>query len=42
MKFIDSTEIFVASGKGGDGLVSFKTARNMPRLGPDGGDGGHG
>jgi len=42
MKFIDSTEIFVASGKGGDGLVSFKSARNMPRLGPDGGDGGHG
>ena len=42
MKFIDSTEIYVGSGKGGDGLVSFKTARNMPRLGPDGGDGGHG
>lgn len=42
MKFVDSTEILVASGKGGDGLVSFKTARNMPRLGPDGGDGGHG
>jgi GTP-binding protein len=42
MKFIDSTEIFVASGTGGNGLVSFKTARNMPRLGPDGGDGGHG
>ena len=42
MKFIDSTEIFIASGKGGNGLVSFKTARNMPRLGPDGGDGGHG
>lgn len=42
MKFIDSTEIFIASGTGGNGLVSFKTARNMPRLGPDGGDGGHG
>lgn len=42
MKFIDSTEIFVASGRGGNGLVSFKTARNMPKLGPDGGDGGHG
>jgi GTP-binding protein len=42
MKFIDSTEIFVASGSGGNGLVSFKTARNMPKLGPDGGDGGHG
>ena len=40
MKFIDSTEIFVASGSGGNGLVSFKTARNMPKLGPDGG--GHG
>ncbi len=42
MKFIDSTEIFVASGQGGNGLVSFKTASNKPRLGPDGGDGGHG
>ena len=42
MKFIDSTEIFIASGKGGNGLVSFKTASNKPRLGPDGGDGGHG
>lgn len=42
MKFIDSTEIFVASGNGGNGLVSFKTASNKPRLGPDGGDGGHG
>jgi GTP-binding protein len=42
MKFVDSTEIYVASGKGGNGLVSFKTASNKPRLGPDGGDGGHG
>jgi GTP-binding protein len=42
VKFIDSTEIFVASGSGGNGLVSFKTASNKPRLGPDGGDGGHG
>jgi GTP-binding protein len=42
VKFIDSTEIFVASGHGGNGLVSFKTASNKPRLGPDGGDGGHG
>lgn len=42
MKFIDSTEIFIASGNGGNGLVSFKTASNKPRLGPDGGDGGHG
>lgn len=42
MKFIDSIEIRVASGKGGRGLVSFRAAHNQPRLGPDGGDGGNG
>jgi GTP-binding protein len=42
MKFIDSTEIYVRSGDGGRGMVSFKTARNMPKLGADGGDGGFG
>lgn len=42
MQFIDSTEIFVRSGDGGDGMVSFKTASNKPKLGADGGDGGWG
>ncbi len=42
MKFVDSTEIFVSAGDGGSGMVSFKTARNMPKLGCDGGDGGNG
>ena len=42
MKFIDSTEIIVQAGRGGDGIATFKTARNMPKLGPDGGNGGNG
>lgn len=42
MKFVDSTEIRVRSGRGGAGMVSFKSARNMPKLGADGGDGGFG
>lgn len=42
MKFIDATEIIVKSGDGGPGLVSFRAARNRPKLGADGGDGGFG
>lgn len=42
MKFIDTTEIYVRSGDGGDGLSSFHRARNKPKLGPDGGNGGNG
>ncbi len=42
MKFIDERRMFVCSGKGGDGAVSFRTARNLPKLGPDGGNGGRG
>ena len=42
MKFIDSIEIEVRSGHGGAGIVSFKSAKNKPRLGADGGDGGFG
>lgn len=42
MKFIDSIEIIVESGCGGSGLVSFRAAKNLPKLGPDGGDGGFG
>ena len=42
MKFIDSTEILVRAGDGGSGMVSFRSARNLPKLGCDGGDGGFG
>lgn len=42
MKFIDRAKIFVRSGKGGDGKVSFLHLPNKPKGGPDGGDGGKG
>lgn len=42
MKFVDQTQIHVSAGRGGDGMASFRTARNMPKLGPDGGNGGIG
>lgn len=40
--FIDSVQIKVASGKGGDGMVHMHREKYRPRGGPDGGDGGRG
>lgn len=40
--FVDKAQIFIKSGRGGNGCVSFRREANVPQGGPDGGNGGRG
>jgi GTP-binding protein len=42
MKFLDEAKVYIASGAGGNGCVSFRREKFIEFGGPNGGDGGHG
>ena len=42
MKFLDEAKIYLRAGNGGSGCISFRREKNIPKGGPDGGDGGKG
>lgn len=42
MKFIDQAKIRIEAGNGGNGIISWRREKYVPKGGPDGGNGGHG